>query len=165
MKTIAKANSLNSPKAFGLPGDNPLPASLAQHEEEGESVSQPGGNRTFQILVVDDEPGVCKAFKFLLRLEGHAIQTANSGQAALAALATQSFGLVITDYSMSDMKGDQLARTIKGRWPELPIIMATGSTDEVNAYEQPPKGVDQVISKPFSRAELREAMARVRRVG
>jgi CheY-like chemotaxis protein len=78
----------------------------------------------------------------------------------LAALEERRFDLIITDYSMPGMKGDELAAQIKQRWPDQRIIMVTGSTDQFNSYGTPPSGVDVVINKPFSRLELRAAIDR-----
>jgi CheY-like chemotaxis protein len=111
------------------------------------------------ILVVDDEPTVCRAIKLLLQFEGHEIQTVASGEAALALLEQDLFDLIITDYSMAGMKGNQLAAIIKQRWPGQPIIMATAFAADVDGSGKPSGGVDYVLSKPFALAELREAIA------
>ena len=70
------------------------------------------------ILVVDDEPLVCDAVKMMLNFDGHVVQTAASGQEALAILEKQGFDLVITDFEMPNMKGDELAAAIKARAPK-----------------------------------------------
>lgn len=114
-----------------------------------------------QILVVDDEPTVCKAIKMLLEHDGHTVQTADSGEAALAMFEQDKFDLIITDYKMQGMKGVELAALIKERQPHLPIIMVTAFADEFNTYGKPSEGVDLVISKPFSQNVLREAILRV----
>src|ERR1700689_143032 len=89
------------------------------------------------ILVVDDEATVSRAIKMLLEHDGHKVQTADSGETALAVLEQGKFDLIITDYSMQGMKGVQLAALIKQRRPDLPIIMATAFADEFNTYGKP----------------------------
>jgi CheY-like chemotaxis protein len=119
------------------------------------------GNQKYQILVVDDEPMVCRALKMLLKFDGHEVQTVESGEAALALFELNHFDLIITDYSLGlmGMKGDQLAATIKQRWPDQPIIMATAFAADFPPSSKPSGAVDYVLSKPFSLIELREAIA------
>ncbi len=119
------------------------------------------GNQRYQILVVDDEPMVCRALKLLLKFDGHEVQTVESGEAALALFELNHFDLIITDYSLGlmGMKGDQLAATIKRRWPDQPIIMATAFAADFPPSSKPSGCVDYVLSKPFSLIELRAAIA------
>jgi CheY-like chemotaxis protein len=119
------------------------------------------GNPKFRILVVDDEPTVCQSIKMLLEHDGHAVQTVDGGVAALALFEPGRFNLVITDYSMPDMKGDELAMLIRQREPDQAIIMASGLAGEQNDLGQLTVNVDAVLNKPFSLAELREAVALV----
>ena len=71
------------------------------------------------------------------------------------------FDLSIMDYSMPGMKGDELAAVIKQRLPHQPIIMITAYAEMLKSSSNPLPGVDFIISKPFSLAELREAIAGV----
>jgi CheY-like chemotaxis protein len=113
------------------------------------------------ILVVDDEPLVCDAVKMMLNFDGHLVQTAASGQEALAILEKQGFDLVITDFEMPNMKGDELAAAIKARAPKQPVVMITAYAEMLQAAGNPLTGVDCVISKPFLLENLREAIAKV----
>ncbi len=118
-------------------------------------------NQGHQILVVDDEPSVCKAIKLLLEFDGHSVKTVESGEAALAMFEPGMFDLVITDYSMWGMKGDALAAFIKARHPDQAIIMATAFAGDFPTAGKSSAGVDFVISKPFSLTELRDAITKV----
>ena len=118
-------------------------------------------NQTYHILVVDDEPDVRQAIKMLLEYDGHEVQTVDSGEAALALLEHNTFDLIITDYSMAGMKGNQLAATVKKCRPDQPIIMVTAFAADFHPSGKPTGGVDCVLSKPFTMIELREAIARV----
>jgi CheY-like chemotaxis protein len=115
----------------------------------------------YQILVVDDEPSVCKAIQMMLKYFGHDVLTASDGPQALALFAQSKFDLIITDYLMPQMKGDQLVTHIKGSRPDQRIIMATAFAEDFLSYGKPAGGVDYVLSKPFSLDELRNAIARV----
>ncbi len=114
-----------------------------------------------RILVVDDEPFVCEAVELMLRFDGHEVATAGSGKAALEMLGAGKFDLVITDYEMPGMKGDELATAIKGRFPKLPVVMITAYAELLQSSGKPATGVDAVISKPFLLENLREAIAKV----
>jgi CheY-like chemotaxis protein len=119
------------------------------------------GNQMRQILVVDDEPAVSDAIKMMLKFDGHEVQTANGSKEGLSLLEQGKFDLIITDYSMPGMKGDELASVIKQRLPHQPIIMISAYAEMLKSSGDPLPGVDFIISKPFSLADLREAMAGV----
>ena len=112
------------------------------------------------ILVVDDEPLVCDAVKMMLSFDGHVVQTANNGKEALALLETNRFDLVITDFEMPGMKGDELAAAIKARSPKQPVVMITAYAEMLQAAGNPLTGIDLIISKPFLLENLREAIAK-----
>jgi CheY-like chemotaxis protein len=115
----------------------------------------------YQILVVDDEPTVCKAIQMMLKYYGHEVQTACDGAAALALFEAGQFDLIITDYLMPEMKGDQLVTLIKRCRPGQRIIMVTAFAEDFLSYGKPTGGVDYVLNKPFSLEELRSAIAKV----
>lgn len=111
-----------------------------------------------RVLVVDDEPFVCDAVKMMLVFDGHQVDTANSGSEALAMYDKAKYDLVITDYSMPGMKGDELAMSIKARTPGQPVVLITAYAEMLRASNNPLSGVDHVISKPFLLENLREAI-------
>jgi len=114
-----------------------------------------------KILVVEDEPAVSIAIKMVLEFDGHKVQTADNGMAALSLLEEGKFDLVTTDFAMAGMKGDALAATIKERLPNQPVLMISSNGIIAKASGHPLPGVDLVIGKPFSLDELREAIAKV----
>jgi CheY-like chemotaxis protein len=111
-----------------------------------------------RILVVDDEPFVCDAVKMMLAFDGHVVETASNGKEALAMMAKAQYDLVITDYEMPAMKGDELAAAIKTRDPRQPVVMITAYAEKLQSEKNPLTGVDYVISKPFLLENLREAI-------
>ena len=118
-------------------------------------------NAKYQILVVDDEPTVCKAIQMMLTFYGHEVQIADDGVAAFALFEAGRFDLVITDYLMPGMKGDQLVGLIRQRRPEQRIIMATAFAEDFLSRGKPTGGADYVLTKPFSLEDLRSAIAKV----
>jgi two-component system chemotaxis response regulator CheY len=75
-------------------------------------------------------------------------------------LERSKFDLVITDYQMPVMKGDELAAAIKARDPKYPVVMITAYAEMLQASGNPLTGVDFIISKPFLLENLREAIAK-----
>src|SRR5262245_24103825 len=114
-----------------------------------------------RILVVDDEPFVCDAVKMMLNFDGHVVETASNGKDALAMFDKGKFDVVITDFAMPAMKGDELAAAIKERSPKQPVVMITAYAEMLQSSQNPLAGVDVVISKPFLLDNLREANAKV----
>jgi CheY-like chemotaxis protein len=114
-----------------------------------------------RILVVDDEPLVCDAVQMMLHFDGHVVETAGCAKEALAKLEAGKFDLVITDFEMPSMKGDELAAAIKARDPRQPVILITAYAEMLQASGNPLSGVDFLISKPFLLENLREAIAKV----
>lgn len=113
-----------------------------------------------KILVVDDEPFVCDAVKMMLNFDGHEVETASSGKAALALFAPGKYDLVITDYAMPQMKGDELAVQLLSRAPNQPIVLITAYAEMLQASDTPLRGIDSVVSKPFMLDDLRSAIAK-----
>jgi CheY-like chemotaxis protein len=113
-----------------------------------------------RILVVDDEPFVCDAVKMMLEFDGHTIETASGGKDALAQFEKGKFDLVITDYAMPGMKGNELAAQIRVLDPKQPIVMITAYAEMLAANQTPLDAVDCVISKPFLLEDLRAAITK-----
>ncbi len=109
-----------------------------------------------RILLADDEPGVRGAIKLLLGIDQHTVVEAANGPEALALYEGDRFDLVITDYEMPEIKGNELAARIKSLLPSQPIIMITAYAEKVDGINNP---VDVVLHKPFDFAELRQAIA------
>jgi len=94
----------------------------------------------------------------LLAFDGHEVVPAGSGSEALALFELGGFDVVITDYHMPKMKGDELAVALKARRPDQPVIMITAYAEMLKTSASALAGVDQLISKPFQLVELREAI-------
>jgi DNA-binding response OmpR family regulator len=109
-----------------------------------------------RILVVDDEPMVLESIRLTLTCSGFEVVTAVSGADALAKLVDAGFDALVTDRKMPVMTGEQLAVAVKERWPTMPILMLTGFPPA-----RKPPAVDVIVLKPFSTADLRNAIERV----
>jgi len=113
-----------------------------------------------RILVVDDEPLVCDALKMMLDFDGHQVQTAHTAREALGLFEPGKFDVIITDFEMPQMKGDEFAAIIKSRDPRQPVVMVTAYAEFLQSSKRPVTGVDFMISKPFLLENLRQALAR-----
>jgi CheY-like chemotaxis protein len=113
-----------------------------------------------QILVVDDDPSVRKVISMLLRYDGHDVESVDSGDAALALLTQRAFHIVVTDYTMPEMTGDQLIVCIRNLHPGLPVIMITAFPDH-QVLNQSQGRADALLLKPFTREALRAAINQV----
>lgn len=113
------------------------------------------------ILVVDDEPLVCDAVRMLLMFDGHSVEAAHDAPSALKLFQPGKHQLVVLDYEMPGMKGDQLAAELKQRMPNLPILMLTAYGELLRSPGKPMKGVDLIVDKPFRLEHLREGVAKV----
>jgi CheY-like chemotaxis protein len=103
-----------------------------------------------RILMVDDEPMVCESMRLMLELDGHSMDQAYSGPAALEKLSTARFDLIFTDFSMPGMKGDQFAREFRRQDVQTPVVMITGFPPT-----PPPREVTRVMLKPVDLYSVR----------
>ncbi len=94
-----------------------------------------------RILLVDDNQGVRGAFSMFLQDSGYKVETASDGDEAFELLQTTAFDIVITDFEMSWMNGDELCRKAKEILPLLPIVMFTGTINIPNC------GADVTVPK------------------
>lgn len=97
----------------------------------------------------------------MLEFDGHEVQTAHSGKEALELFRAGKFDLVITDFAMPMMKGDELALAVKTIVPGQPVIMITAHAEMLQSSGNPLTGVDFLLSKPFLLENLREAIVKV----
>jgi two-component system KDP operon response regulator KdpE len=111
-----------------------------------------------RILIVDDEPQIRKFLEISLRAQGHVVLQADTGEAGLAALATQGADLVILDIGLPDRDGHAVLRELR-QWSHVPVIMLTVRADEREKVAALDGGADDYVTKPFG---IQELMARIR---
>jgi len=116
-----------------------------------------------RILLVDDEETVRGFLKRGLELDGHEIMTAIDGADALDRLTERNgaFDLLLTDIRMPIMDGIALALAAKRDYPELAILLMTGFADQRERAKGLQDIVADVLTKPFSLADLRVTVNRV----
>jgi len=121
----------------------------------------PGGALPpLRILAVDDEPMMTKAVVRMLKPSGHVVMVAASGEEALDRLAEQTFDVVVSDMGMgAGMNGWELAEVVKGRWPAVRFMLATGWGAAIDPNAAQAKGVEAVLAKPYQLADLLRVLA------
>jgi EAL domain-containing protein (putative c-di-GMP-specific phosphodiesterase class I) len=108
-----------------------------------------------RVLLVDDEPGIVRAYKRALEGAGFVVVTAGDGGEATERLAAEGpFDAVLTDISMPTLTGIELLRVIRQRDPDLPVVMMTGSPTVNTATEAIRFGILAYLIKPIVISEL-----------
>jgi len=111
-----------------------------------------------RILVVEDELSLRESLEYSLRQEGYEVATAADGMAALDAARTFSPDLVLLDVMLPGLDGLEVCRRLR-RESDLPILMLTARTEEIDKVVGLEVGADDYVTKPFS---MRELQARIR---
>jgi signal transduction histidine kinase/ActR/RegA family two-component response regulator len=110
------------------------------------------------ILVVDDEGPVRALACEILELLGYQVLQADSGASALDLLETVQPDLMLFDYAMPVMNGAELARRARERWPDTPIVVASGYADTAQV-EAALGGQAVILRKPFDMETLAQTIA------
>jgi DNA-binding response OmpR family regulator len=110
------------------------------------------------ILVVDDEPKVTSLARDYLEKNGFRVVTAADGQSALTIARREKPDLVILDLMLPNIEGREVCRILR-RESDVPIIMLTALSEEIDQVTGLEIGADDYITKPFS---PRAMVARVR---
>ena len=110
-----------------------------------------------RILLVEDERVMRETLRRLFAQDLHTVVEANNGAEALSLFRTGKFDLVVMDFEMPFVKGDELATRIKQVAPKQPVLMITGF------QRRPTKDnpVDMVLRKPFDFVRLRETVSKL----
>jgi CheY-like chemotaxis protein len=122
-------------------------------------------SRVAKVLVVDDEDELLVRTARLLGGMGHEVRVANNVEEARATLESEPGwpDVVLADFTMNGETGLDVIEALRDVQPDTPAILMTGFGDSVPREDLEAAGVDRVLSKPFSRLELVEAMMPVLR--
>ncbi|MET0723917.1 MAG: response regulator [Tardiphaga sp.] len=114
-----------------------------------------------RILIADDEESMRVLVARAIALDGHEIVTAEDGAQALEILTDQdgAFDLLLTDIKMPIMDGIALALAAARDFPDLTILLMTGFADQRERASGLNAIVHDVVTKPFSVADIRTAVA------
>jgi DNA-binding response OmpR family regulator len=110
---------------------------------------------TGDILVVDDEASVVEVVALYLRREGFQVRSAADGREALAAIHTKLPTLVVLDVMLPGLDGLEIMRRLRADpTSDIPVILLTARSQEVDRIYGLELGADDYVTKPFSPAEL-----------
>lgn len=107
-----------------------------------------------RILVIDDEPVVCKGCRLALLDQKHWVQICMSGREGLELIQKGDYDLVLLDMKLPDMDGMEILKTIHEAKQDLLVIVMTGYSTVQNAVEAMKLGAFDYLSKPFTDEEL-----------
>lgn len=113
------------------------------------------------MLVVDDDPLMCRLVEVLLQSQGHSAVTVDSYEAAVTQIQRQMPDLVLLDVQLPRIDGFTAMRQLKRQYENLPVIMLTARADMQDRLMGLDTGADDYVVKPFEPAEL---LARVKAV-
>ena len=113
--------------------------------------------KSAKILVVDDDPQVSEVLELMLKKLGHKVTVFNTGKKAVSAFTDGQYNMVITDLGMPDLTGREVAKAIKEKKPDTPVLLITGWGVQLELDEMPE--IDGLIAKPFTKKVLSDKVA------
>ena len=113
---------------------------------------------TYRVLVCDDDPAIARAIGIYLRSAGYEALEAHDGLEALELCRSQTIHLVIMDIMMPGMDGMRATEILR-QTQNIPVIMLSAKSEDVDKIDGLTVGADDYVTKPFNPAEL---MARVK---
>lgn len=100
------------------------------------------------VYVVDDDFGVLNSLRFVLETDGFEVGAFKSGSALLDAVASGGADCFVIDYKMPNMSGIDLAKRLRNRGIDTPIILITGYPDDDILAKATAAGIHHVLLKP-----------------
>lgn len=116
---------------------------------------------TDRVLIVDDERDLCEVVSYNLKREGYQTDVLHEGRLVLAALEEKRPAVLILDWMLPDRTGIDILKSIRlhPTLSDLPVILLTARTEEVDRVLGLEMGADDYVTKPFS---VKELVARVK---
>ena len=114
-----------------------------------------------RILVLDDEPVVRELMVEILQTAGYEAVGSDDAAEALGRLTDPGLGLIVSDIVMPGLSGFELLEAVRAQRPSLPVILVTGAGTQGNLSEALAQGAHGFVTKPFSHAELLQAVGNV----
>lgn len=117
-----------------------------------------GNNKTYRLLIIDDESIVGKRMDQTFTKQGFLVETFTDPVAALEAARQQPFDIVVTDLKMQKIDGLEVLRQIKEINPSTQVIIITGYAEMDTADTAFSEGVFDFIPKPFRLDQIKESI-------
>jgi DNA-binding NtrC family response regulator len=114
-----------------------------------------------RIMILDDEPIVCKRLKPAFQRQGHEVETFTDSASALSRLEATTFDVVITDLKMEGADGMRVLTRAKAASPDTHVIVITGFATMETAKESYRQGAFDFVAKPFKLSDLLDCVKRI----
>ncbi len=113
-----------------------------------------------RVLIIEDEPNIIEAVRFLLSRDGWAVDTHTDGQTALEAVARRRPDLIILDVMLPNRSGYDVLDDLRKdpATSSIPVLMLTARGQEKDRELALKIGANQFMTKPFSNAEVLDAV-------
>ena len=118
-----------------------------------------------KVLVVDDDPSICKLIGSLLEMEGYPHHVVLRGEEALKALRTDQFDVVISDIYMGEISGLDVLEAARDARPETEVVIMTAHGSVETAVQAVRSGAFDYISKPFAVEDILGVLRRIEEKG
>lgn len=107
-----------------------------------------------RVLVVDDEKLIVKGIRFLLEQDGMTVDCAYDGEEALEAVKKQEYDVILLDVMLPKLSGFEVCSRIR-EFSDVPIIMVTAKSEDIDKITGLEYGADDYITKPFNFLEVK----------
>ena len=115
--------------------------------------------QSINILVIDDDDRVRTLLRDILQFAGHRVIEASDGESGMRYLEEgESVDMVLTDLGMPLKNGWEVAKWVKTKIPQIPVILITGWGTNLDEEKIKESGVDLIIGKPFEVSEIIDAV-------
>ena len=126
-----------------------------------EDLRQPAPAAKTRILILDDEPIVCKRLKPAFQKAGYDVETFTDSAHALTRVEETSFDIVITDLKMEGVDGIRFLTRVKELSPKTGVVVITGFATLDTAKESFRKGAFDFVAKPFKLSDILDTVRRI----
>ena len=113
-----------------------------------------------RVLVVDDEPSICRALAMGLALKDFEVDVAGDGNSAILLGNRNNYDILVADLCLPDMDGLEVIRELKRINPEIISIVITGNSNMASSIEAIHLGVSDYLEKPLSTASVLDSITR-----
>jgi len=114
-----------------------------------------------KVLVVDDDPQVCKTVGMILQEHGYQVQSFTQPRQAIQAVRKTPFDIALVDIKMPDLSGLEVVEKIKSEDPRVAVLVMTAFPDVQTAAETMRLGARDYVTKPFREEQLLQAVERI----
>ncbi|MEI7685854.1 MAG: ATP-binding protein [Planctomycetota bacterium] len=136
------------------------PASAVRRNNSPPPPAAPS-SQGMRLLVIEDEGAVRSFLETALTTFGYRPRMAADGEEGLRFFNEEPFDLVMTDFSLPGINGEEVARTIFQRSPGTPVVLLTGDLGHLSTRIEPQQGITRVVGKPVKLSALATTLAEV----